>query len=272
MANNISLLATTNANLKKMLIDDEKALPKGFNSLRFKQNALSVLMDLDLSKMQGKEFELAKCVLKGAFLGLDFMNKECYIIPYGGVPQFMTSYLGAKKLCYNYSVRPINNIYAQLVHDGDTFEPEIKDNKTFINFTPKPFSDGKIIGVFAVVEYKDGTVNMETMSIKEVEETRQNFSKQSQGKAWKNSYGEMTKKTILHRLCKHIQLDFNNIEQQQAWNNSGDGDLKKTFEATKTDVEDQVKETIQEPVETMSFEDTEFEEVNTCLRAATCSA
>lgn len=266
MANNNNILAVTNTTLEAKLKKNAAALPMGFNSLRFSQNAMTVLKDLDLSKMQGKEFEIVTCLMQGAFLGLDFILKDCYIIPYGGTPQFMTSYLGAKKLCYNYSVRKIKNIYAQLVHEGDNFEPKIIDNKTFINFTPKPFNDSKIVGVFAVVEYEDGTVNMETMSIKEVEATRVNFSKMAQGKAWKNSYGEMCKKTILHRLCKHIQLDFNNIEQQQAWNESGEGDLKKSFEETKVNLDDQVNEIVNEPVETMSFEeadykDTPFEEV-----------
>lgn len=258
---NMMVIKEVNTQLTGMLEKEVSALPSGFNTLRFKQNAMAVLMDLDLSKMQGQEFALTKCLIRGAYLGLDFIQKDCYIIPYGGKPQFMTSYLGAKKLCYNYSVRKIKNIYAQLVHEGDNFEPKIIDNKTFINFTPKPFNDGKIVGVFAVVEYEDGTINMETMSIKEVEATRINFSKMAQGKAWKNSYGEMVKKTILHRLCKHIQLDFNNIEQQKAWNESSEGDLKKSFEETKVNLDDQVNEVVNEPSETMSFEDTEFEEV-----------
>lgn len=40
--------------------------------------------------------------------------------------------------------------------------------------------------------------------------------------AWKSSTGEMYKKTVLRRLCKLIDLDFDNIEQQKAYEDGGD--------------------------------------------------
>ena len=84
------VLKQTNNMLTNMLEKEAAALPKGFNSLRFKQNALTVLNDLDISKLKGQEFNLAKCLMKGAYLGLEFFNKECYVITYGSVPQFRT--------------------------------------------------------------------------------------------------------------------------------------------------------------------------------------
>ena len=60
------VLKETNNMLTTMLDREAAALPKGFNTLRFKQNALAVLNDLDISKMKGQEFNLAKCIMKGA--------------------------------------------------------------------------------------------------------------------------------------------------------------------------------------------------------------
>ena len=62
-----------------------------------------------------------------------------------------------------------------------------------INFKPKPFNDGKIIGAFAVVLYTDGGMAYDTMSLADLENTRK-ASKASNSPAWKNFTGEMYKR------------------------------------------------------------------------------
>lgn len=231
------VLKNTNTQLSSMLEKEAQALPKGFNTLRFKQNAMTVLSSLDLSKMRGQEFNLARCIIKGAYLGLDFSNKECYVITYGGKPEFMTDYKGEEKLVYNYSVRPVKNIYSQVVKEGEKFEIITNGTeKTIIH--NQGISDKPIIGAYTVVTYKDGTINTEIMTRKEIEVVRDKFSKQSRGKAWGDSFGEMARKTVLRRLCKHIQLNFDTIEQQQAWNSTSDVNFEdKPTEVTKSQIE-----------------------------------
>lgn len=73
--NKTLVLKNTNSFLDNMLKKDAEALPKGFNSLRFKQNALTVLQDTaGIEKLRGNEFTLARTLMKGAFLGLDFFK------------------------------------------------------------------------------------------------------------------------------------------------------------------------------------------------------
>jgi recombination protein RecT len=218
------VLSKTNNQLTTILDKELEALPSGFNTLRFKQNAMTVLQGLDLSKMVGKEFELARCIVKGAYLNLDFANRECYVITYGGNPEFMTDYKGEEKLVYNYAVRPVKNINTQIVKDGEEFWIETNgEEKKIIH--RQGISDNKIIGAYAVVIYADGTTNFEVMTRKEIETVRDKFSKQPKGKAWGDSFGEMCKKTVLRRLCKHIQLNFDNIEQINAWNTASDANF-----------------------------------------------
>lgn len=45
-------------------------------------------------------------------------------------------------------------------------------------------------------------------------------------KAWKESYGEMCKKTVLRRLCKLIDLNFDTAEQCQAFEDGSAFDVK----------------------------------------------
>lgn len=261
------ILKNTNNMLTSMLDREAQALPKGFNTLRFKQNALTVLNDLDVSRMKGQEFNLAKCIMKGAYLGLDFFNKECYVITYGGAPQFMTDYKGEEKLCKKYSINPIKDIYAKLVREGDFFEECIDGGKQFINFKPIPFNTNPIIGAFAVVYYRDGSMAYETMSRQEIEFIRDNFSKQKNGQAWGKSFGEMAKKTVLRRLCKHIELDFDTLEQGKAWEESSDMEFKNNepAEAEKSDIEKEleaegvIKEEVNEEVIEADFQEVEQE-------------
>lgn len=224
MANDL-VLKTAHNQLEKLLVSKAGALPKDFNQTRFLQNCMTVLQDTKgIEKVQ--PITIARTMLKGAFLGLDFMNKECYAIPYGNSLQFQTDYKGEVKLAKKYSVNPIKDIYAKLVRVGDDFVEEIRDGQQYISFKPQPFNDGDIIGAFAVCFYNDGSMIYETMSKKEIEAVRDNYSKMPKGPTWTKSYGEMCKKTVLRRLCKNISLDFDSIEQRQAYDDGADTEFK----------------------------------------------
>ena len=67
----------------------------------------------------------------------------------------------------------------------------------------------------------------DTMSKAEIDHTRNTFSKSANGKAWKDSYGEMAKKTVLRRLCKLIDLNFDTIEQKKAFEDGSLMEVKK---------------------------------------------
>ena len=64
---------------------DEKidGMPQGFNKTRFVQNSMAVLLETKGIENCSPS-SIVRTLIKGAFLGLDFFNKECYAIPYGG--------------------------------------------------------------------------------------------------------------------------------------------------------------------------------------------
>lgn len=211
-----------NASLDKQVA----ALPKNFNKQRFVQNCMTVLQDgnADFSNCEAKT--VVRSLLKAAFLGLDFFNGECYAIPYGTKVQFQTDYKGEIKLAKMYSSNPIKDIYAKVVRDGDEFVEEIVNGQQTVSFKPKAFNDGEIIGAFAVCLYRDGSMIYDTMSKAEIDHTRNVFSKAANSKAWKESYGEMAKKTVLRRLCKLIDLNFETAEQKEAFEDGSAFDVK----------------------------------------------
>ena len=210
------------------------ALPKDFNKARFVQNALALIND-NPQLQKYNQAQLMGGLMKGAYLGLDFYSKECYLVPYGQQLNYQTDYRGAKKLAKKYSIRPIKDIYAKLIREGDEFEEMILSGEPSFNFKPKFLNDGKIIGAFAVVLYQDGGLGYDVMSLSELENTRKH-SKASNSPAWKDFTGEMYKKTVLHRLCKHIELDFENPTQR---------DLFSAGMEIETDVAEQVRNDIE---------------------------
>jgi len=239
--------------LSNSLEEQSVALPQNFNKQRFLQNCMTVLQDgrADFSKCDPRT--VVRTLLKAAFLGLDFFNNECYAIPYGTSVSFQTDYKGEIKLAKRYSSNPIQDIYAKVVRDGDEFAENIENGKQTVSFTPKPFNDGEIIGAFAVCLYKDGGMIYDTMSKAEIEHTRNVFSKASNSKAWKESYGEMAKKTVLRRLCKLIDLNFDTAEAMQAFEDGAAFEVKERpkekYEAHDIYAESTVVEN-EEPAET----------------------
>lgn len=226
------VLSNVHNNLETLLKQKAAALPKNFNQTRFLQNTMTVLMEVkNIEKMDAKS--VARTMLKGAFLGLDFFNRECYAIPYGNVLNFQTDYKGEVKLAKKYSLYPIQDIYSKLVREGDVFREKIVDGKQTIDFDPKSFNNSKIIGAFAVCFYRDGSMLYETMTVEEMEKVRKTYSKMPNGKAWSDSTGEMYRKTVLRRLTKNIQLDFENADQDLAYEE--DQDAK--FDAEEIDYE-----------------------------------
>lgn len=244
-----------NGMLMSELIKNDGAMPPGFNKKRFALNCMTMIRDMMADKDKREKLltidfsSIIECMMKGAYLGLDFFNGECYAIPYGanknaverarreGTPipkgsmNFQTDYKGEVKLCKKYSKNPIKDIFAKVVRDGDEFYEEIDSGIQKIYFRPQPFNNGEMRGAFAVATFADGSMIYETMSSEEIENVRNNYSKASNSPAWTKSRGEMYKKTVLRRLCKFIDLDFDNIEQMKAFEDGGDADFSQTLSA-----------------------------------------
>lgn len=219
---------TIKTGLTKKLTENKEALPAGFNQQRFILNCITVIQDMMKDNKKKEQLEkinpetIPVCLAKAAYLGLDFFNGECYAIPYGGNLTFQTDYKGEIKLCKWYSKNKIKDIFAKVVRQGDFFMEEVDGGKQNVQYRPKPFSNEQMIGAFAIVVFEDGSMMYDTMSSEDIENVRNTYSKMKDSQAWKSSTGEMYKKTVLRRLCKLIDLDFDNIEQQKAYEDGGD--------------------------------------------------
>lgn len=236
--------------LADTLIQKAAQLPKNFNQTKFVQNCLSALDSIDGIE-DVEPATVVKGLMKGAILGLDFMNRECYLIPYKNKDtgkkdvNFQTDYKGEKKLAKLYAVNPIEEISTELVREGDNYKVEVRENKKFVNWEPKRFNDGKIEGAFCVVLYKDGSSVSSEMSKKEMDDVRANYSKAKDSPAWRNRPGEMYKKTVLRLTLKNVEKVFESPEQLRAYEEASEFEFNKNVTPAEAPV---IKNIYSEPV------------------------
>lgn len=220
MANEVAVKPKFEDYLLTELEKNELGLSKDFNKQRFVLNALALTNEKP-ELLQKFSSQIMPNLMKAAVMDVDLYRSEAYLIPYGNQLQFQLSYKGCKKIAKKYSVRPIKDISAEIVKEGDLFEKNVTDDNTTFVFKPKPFNDGAIVGVFAYVQFADGKCFVEEMTKKEIDVVKSKSKSGSSG-PWRDFYGEMAKKTCIKRLVKNLELDFENSEQLKYFKEDGE--------------------------------------------------
>ncbi|EPY9204242.1 recombination protein RecT [Morganella morganii] len=105
----------------------------------------------------------------------------------------------------------IVSISARTVRDGDNFHFEYGLNE-LLTHIPGENEDSPITHVYAVAKLKDGGIQFEVMTKKQIEKVREK-SKAGDSGPWKDHWEEMAKKTVIRRLFKYLPVS---IEMQRA--------------------------------------------------------
>lgn len=113
----------------------------------------------------------------------------------------------------------VTTLRANLIYEGETFTMSDEDGaqnykhdrRMGLDFDD---SDAKVVGAYAVINFKDGTWDFEPMSRRQIDRVRA-VSRAKSGKApWQLWWGEMARKTVLRRLFKRQTLSA--IDRVQA--------------------------------------------------------
>lgn len=255
--NEVAKADSFSTQIETALVEVKGALPTELNITRFAQNASVALNNNPQLVKFAKDnstgmSQIKNNLVRAAIDGLDISQQEVYLIPYGSQLQYMPSFKGAKKMAISHSVRPIKDIYAKVVREGDEFSDEIVDGEPRINFKPVPFNSKPIIGAFAVCIYKDGSMIYEVMTKEEIDKCR-NSSKAKNSTPWNTWYSQMAQKCVLHRLCKNITIDWDSPEQR-------DGFMAGI--ELETNPVEQAKNDVSNNANTEEFDDADVVEVN----------
>jgi len=160
---------------------------------------------------------IVKAVLISAELGLEPESSlgDYYLVPFRNnkvnppvmEAQGIIGYRGLINLARRSG--QISNLYAYPVFQGDEFSVELGLEPKLIH-NPNWEKDNredpaKLIFVYAVARLKDGTVEFEVMSRREVDGIRAR-SRSGQSGPWVTDYIQMATKCPIRRLCKRLPL------------------------------------------------------------------
>lgn len=146
-------------------------------------------------------------------LGLepDPVSGRAYLIPYGKECTLIVGYRGMRELALRDPA--IKSIEAHAVFSGDEFDYEL-GTTPFLKHKPamSDRDDKSMMAVYAIAFLTDGGFQFEVMSRAQVDAIRSR-SKASGSGPWVTDYVEMSRKTVVRRLCKHLP---SNSELQHA--------------------------------------------------------
>lgn len=148
---------------------------------------------------------LIGAIIQAAQLGLepDGVLGHAYLVPYGTTCQLIVGYRGLIDLARRSG--QISTIFARIVHSKDQFEYAYGLTEKLEHIPTREADPGEMAFAYAVIKMKDGGVQFEVMSKREIEAIRDRSPSGKNG-PWVTDAAEMWKKTVLRRVCKMAPL------------------------------------------------------------------
>lgn len=221
------------------VLADQASLVMSNMGLELKPEVKNAIFNLGLAcekaiKDKGINWEqiskdgLPSKILYYAQLNLNPANNELYILPYQKgdkyVLNFEESYLGKRKKVKKFSADELVDTITFVVREGDLYQPDIDlMNGDTVEFKPKSFNNGPIIGAVCYLKYKDASKNrIVEMTIDDLEKIKEASKAKMNGKlspAWKNWEAQMYQKAVLKRALKDVVIEVPS-EYQSAYINT----------------------------------------------------
>ena len=137
--------------------------------------------------------------------GLNPAKRQCSFIQYGDKLHMQREYAGSIALAKRYG--DVKEINAVLIYEGESpvFEIDTTTGRKKLishNMNWENIDDAKIKGAYAIVQFNDGSTNVEIMTMAQIRKSWDQGQAKGQSPAHKNFPGEMAKKTVINRACK----------------------------------------------------------------------
>jgi len=189
----------------------ERALPKLVDPKRFIQVVMTAVAS-NPKLLECTPASLLGSILTAAQLGLELdpILGHAYLVPYWNPKkkcseaQFQAGYKGLVELALR--SEKVLSIASQVIYEGDYWNYEYTTDGDVFTHRPALSSKDrgeKVVGAWARAKLANGVSQFDVMSTEDIEEIR-NRSKSGQSPAWRNSWNEMAKKTVVKRLAKLI--------------------------------------------------------------------
>jgi recombination protein RecT len=186
-----------------------KRLPTSINATRWAmQLATAVQKNPDLLECEPRSLLLAAYEAAELGVSLSPALQLGYLIPYKGKAQFQISWRGLVQKAYESGC--VKAFFAEVVYTNDKFERQYAPKRNL--FHAQADGDrGEAIGAYALVEFKDGTIDWEFCD-KALIERHRRHSKQPDSLMWRDFHEEGWRKTAIRILAKRLPLSNPGIE------------------------------------------------------------
>lgn len=209
------------SNLRSLSERGELALPSNVSPEAF-QNAAIVAVQDNAHILKCDQGSIFRSIRKIAGMGLVPDGREAAMVPFKGQCVPMPMVFGLIKMARNSG--EVASLWAEVIYEGEVLNVSVVEGERAWDHVMEDgsaidFMDrgGKIRGAYAVVKFKDGTVDMEPMSRAEIEKRRIASANQKDAKnptgIWQQWYEEMAKKTVIRGLCKRLPMSGERLQQ-----------------------------------------------------------
>lgn len=203
-------LATIGQVLKTYQPSFQKLLPQHLSAERMFRVAMACIRTTP-KLQQCSPTSLVSALMVASELGLEPGGARglLYLVPYGTVATPIVGYRGLIQLARNSG--DLANVEARVVYERDKFEVEFGLEPKLLH-KPALSDPGKERAVYAIATMKDGSKQIEVMSVAEVDAIRARSRSGNNG-PWVTDYGEMAKKTVVRRLMKYLPLSSERLQR-----------------------------------------------------------
>ena len=144
--------------------------------------------------------------IKYVALGLDAVNREVYVYPYGNLMTVTPSSHGILKLIKEHAIGvPIKDMLVFVVREGEEFNVTYGARSDEWEYKNKMFSDGKPLGYVTVLVYEDGTSRVMEHTLEDIARRRK-ASKAPNSPAWTQWETEMAKAKAIKRHARTVNI------------------------------------------------------------------
>lgn len=209
--------------LGTMIDKGDLALPSTVQPETFRNAAVIAFQtNPDLRNASPESVFTALRHLAGAGLMPD--GREAALVIYKGRAQAQPMVSGLRKIARNSG--QVVSLFDDVVYEGEQIVFRIVDGARTWDHVMDDGSPinamtrgGKIIGAYAAAKLKDGTSEIEVMTLEQIEKRRKASPNQKSNNPtgiWADWYDEMARKTAVRALCKRLPMspeDYNRIER-----------------------------------------------------------
>lgn len=195
--------------VQELTSNGELIIPKGYSYENALSSAWLKLMDLkdknnkpvlDVCTKPSIQTALMRMVTQG----MNPIKEQCYFMAYGDQLTFQRSYQGSVALAKR--VAKVKDVNAKVIFEGDEYVTETNEKaitRLLVHRSPIENRDiNKIKGAYAVVEFEDGSLKLEEMSLPEIKRAWAMGFGGGNTKAHQNFTDQMCIKTVKTRAVK----------------------------------------------------------------------